>query len=73
MESDERQPAWFVVVLGLALALFVAAASLFLLQALGVDRIGTGFVVLVCAFAAVIGGFLARSLAAKLPSVRRPR
>ncbi len=79
--DDERQPAvpspaqpaWFVVLLGLGLAVLVAALCFFALQALGAREVGSGFVVLVGVLSAVVGGFLARSVAAKLPPVRRPR
>ena len=72
-EPRPAQPPWFVVVLGLGLALLVAAISFFALSALGVERYGWGLGVLVAVLAAVIGGFAARSLAAVLPPVRRPR
>jgi len=73
VDNGERQPAWFVVLLGLGLAVLVAALCFFALQALGAREVGTGFVVLVGVLSAVVGGFLARSVAAKLPPVRRPR
>ncbi|WP_091246673.1 hypothetical protein [Klenkia soli] len=73
MENEEQQPAWFVVVLGLGLAVAVAALCFFGLAALGAEQVGTGFVVLVGVLSAVIGGFLSRSLAAKLPPVGRSR
>ena len=73
MENEDAQPAWFVVVLGLGLAVAVAAICFFALAALGAEQVGTGFVVLVGVLSAVIGGFLARSVAGKLPPVRRPR
>ena len=69
--SSPAQPAWFVVVLGLALAVAVAALSFFALSALGAEQVGTGTVVLVGALSAVVGGFLARSVAASLPPVGR--
>ncbi|SSC23960.1 Hypothetical protein KLENKIAIHU_2565 [Klenkia terrae] len=72
-EEQQQQPAWFVVVLGLGLAVAVAAICFFALAALGAQQVGTGFVVLVGVLSAVVGGFASRSLADKLPPVRRTR
>lgn len=67
------QPTWFVVVLALGLAVLAAALCFFLLQALGVDRVGGGSVLVIAVLSAVVGGFLARSVAARLPPVTRSR
>ncbi len=71
--TSPTQPAWFVVVLGLGLAVAVAALCFFALAALGAEQVGSGFVVLVGVLSAVVGGFAARSLADRLPPVRRTR
>ncbi len=71
--SRTRQPTWFVAVLGVALALLIAALTLFALQALGAEQVGGGFVLLIAGLSAVAGGFAARALAARLPPVSRPR
>lgn len=63
-----------MVVLGLTMAVAIAALCFFALSALGVEQVGTGTVVVIAGLSAVIGGFLSRSVAAKLPPVgRRPR
>ncbi len=71
--AERRQPGWFVVVLGLGLAVAVAALCFAALAALGAEQVGTGIVVLVAVSSLVVGGLLARTLAHRLPPVRRPR
>ena len=72
-EPRTAPPTWFVVLLGLGLAVLVAGLSFFALQALGVEAVGGGFVLVICLLAAVVGGFLARTVAARLPPLGRPR
>lgn len=70
-EPSSGQPTWFVVVLGLGLAVLVAALCFFALQALGADQVGGGFVLVIALLSAVVGGFAARTVAALLPPVSR--
>jgi hypothetical protein len=58
--------------LSAGISLLVAVVFLLLLQAVGVDRIDAVGFVAVVVVAALVGGWLTRQLAPRLPDVRRP-
>ena len=58
--------------LSAGISLLVAVVFLLLLQAVGVDTISSLGFVAVIVVAAVVGGWLTRQLAPRLPDVRRP-
>ena len=65
-------PRWLLVMLSAGISLLVAVVVLLVLQAVGVDRISSVGFVAVIVVAAVVGGWLTRQLAPRLPDVRRP-
>ncbi len=65
------QPRWLVVLLAAGLSLLIAAALLLVLQAVGVEALGSVGFVLVVLVAAFAGGTLTRWLVPRLPPVRR--
>ena len=65
-------PRWLLVMLSAGISLLVAVVFLLVLQAVGVDRISSVGFVAVIVVAAVVGGWLTRQLAPRLPDVRRP-
>jgi hypothetical protein len=58
--------------LAAGISLLVAVVFLLVLQAVGVDRITSVGFIAVIVVAAVVGGWLTRQLAPRLPDVRRP-
>jgi len=58
--------------LAAGLSLLVAVVALLLLQAAGVEAISSLGFVAVIVVAAVVGGWVTRQLAPRLPDVRRP-
>ena len=66
-------PRWFVVLVGIGIALAVAALALGVLAAFGVDRVNEFGALVVILLAALAGGVLSRVLVPKLPPLgRRP-
>ena len=65
------QPRWLVVLLAAGISLLIAAVLLLVLQAVGVDALGSVGFLLVVVAAAFAGGSLTRWLVPKLPPIRR--
>jgi len=71
-DAPAGPPRWLLVLLAAGISLVLAAGVLVLLAAVGIGTISSlGFVVVVVV-AAVVGGWLTRQLAPRLPEVRRP-
>jgi hypothetical protein len=70
-DAAPGRPRWLVVLLAAGLSLLIAGLLLALLQAVGVDTLGSVGFVLVVVAAAFAGGFLTRWLVPRLPPVRR--
>jgi hypothetical protein len=65
-------PRWLLVLLAAGTSLLVAAVLVVLLDLGGVDRLSSGGFLVLVVVSAVIGGWLVRLLAPRLPPVRRP-
>ncbi|NEK96298.1 hypothetical protein GCU67_19320 [Modestobacter muralis] len=65
-------PRWLLVMLAAGLSLLVAVVFLLVLQAVGVEAISSLGFVTVVVVAALVGGWVTRRLAPRLPDVRRP-
>lgn len=71
-DAPAGPPRWLLVMLAAGLSLLVAVVFLLVLVAVGVDRISSLGFVAVILVAAVVGGWVTRLLAPRLPDVRRP-
>lgn len=71
-DSPAGPPRWLLVMLAAGLSLLVAVVALLVLQAAGVQAISSLGFVAVVVVAAVVGGWVTRRLAPRLPDVRRP-
>ncbi|MBB3677092.1 hypothetical protein [Modestobacter versicolor] len=71
-DTPAGPPRWLLVMLAAGLSLLVAALLVLLLGVVGVDRINGVVFVVVLVVAALVGGWLVRLLAPRLPAVRRP-
>jgi undecaprenyl pyrophosphate phosphatase UppP len=65
-------PRWLLVLLAAGLSLLVATVLVLLLGVAGVDRINEVLFVVLLVASALVGGWLVRLLAPRLPAVRRP-
>jgi hypothetical protein len=65
-------PRWLLVLLAAGLSLLIATVLVLLLGIAGVDRINEVLFVVVLVASALLGGWLVRLLAPRLPAVRRP-
>ena len=71
-DAPAGPPRWLLVLLAAGISLIVAAVVLGVLSAVGVGAISSlGFVAVVLG-SAVVGGWVTRQLAPRLPDVRRP-
>jgi hypothetical protein len=65
-------PRWLLVMLAAGLSLLVATVLVLLLALTGAERINEVVFVVVLVVAALVGGWLTRLLAPRLPAIRRP-
>jgi hypothetical protein len=65
-------PRWLLVLLAAGVSLLIATVLVLLLGTAGVDRINEVLFVVVLVASALLGGWLVRLLAPRLPAVRRP-
>jgi hypothetical protein len=71
-DTPAGPPRWLLVLLAAGLSLLVATVLVLLLGIAGVDRINEVLFVVVLVASALLGGWLVRLLAPRLPAVRRP-
>ena len=65
-------PRWLLLMLAAGLSLLVATVLVLLLGLVGAERINEVVFVVVLVVAALVGGWLTRLLAPRLPAIRRP-
>lgn len=73
VSAPSGHPRWFTVVLGVGIALLLAAVALFVLAAVGVDQVGSLGSFVVVLLAALAAGYLVRIIEPKLPPLGRDR
>jgi hypothetical protein len=71
-DTPAGPPRWLMVLLAAGLSLLVATVLVLLLGIAGVDRINEVLFVVLLVVSALVGGWLVRLLAPRLPAVRRP-
>jgi hypothetical protein len=71
-DAPAGPPRWLLVMLAAGLSLLVATVLVLLLGLIGAERIDEVVFVVVLVVAALIGGWLTRLLAPRLPAIRRP-
>jgi hypothetical protein len=71
-DAPAGPPRWLLVMLAAGLSLLVATVLVLLLGLVGAERINEVVFVVVLVVAALIGGWLTRLLAPRLPAIRRP-
>ena len=71
-DAPTGPPRWLLVMLAAGLSLLVATVLVLLLGLVGAERINEVVFVVVLVVAALIGGWLTRLLAPRLPAIRRP-
>ena len=71
-DAPAGPPRWLLVMLAAGLSFAVASVLVLLLDAAGLERIGSLAFFLVIAVSALVGGTVVRLLAPRLPPVRRP-
>jgi hypothetical protein len=71
-DAPAGPPRWLLVMLAAGLSLLVATVLVLLLGLIGAERINEVVFVVVLVVAALIGGWLTRLLAPRLPAIRRP-
>ena len=69
---DAGPPRWLLVMLAAGLSLLIAVVLVLLLGIAGVESISEVLLLVVLVVAALIGGWLVRLLAPRLPPIRRP-
>jgi hypothetical protein len=65
-------PRWLLVLLAAGISLLIAAVLVVLLGVAGVERVDEVVFVVVLVVAALLGGWITRLVAPRLPPVRRP-
>ena len=71
-DAPTGPPRWLLVMLAAGLSLLAAVVALLALDLAGVEQVDRGVFLLVLVVAAVVGGWVTRQLAPRLPAVRRP-
>jgi hypothetical protein len=71
-DAPAGPPRWLLVMLAAGLSLLVATVLVLLLALTGAERINEVVFVVVLVVAALVGGWLTRLLAPRLPAIRRP-
>jgi hypothetical protein len=71
-DAPAGPPRWLLVMLAAGLSLLVATVLVLLLGLIGAERINEVVFVVVLVGAALVGGWLTRLLAPRLPAIRRP-
>ncbi|MCU1618458.1 MAG: hypothetical protein JWR41_464 [Modestobacter sp.] len=71
-DAPAGPPRWLLVMLAAGLSLLVATVLVLLLGLIGAERINEVVFVVVLVVAALVGGWLTRLLAPRLPAIRRP-